>query len=83
MKHLLIFSFLFTAASSFAQTTNKGDTISFCFIKYEVPAGCKAESAYQVKCDDYSMSWIYLTPESFQTMPDQILKQMSGQLKKF
>jgi hypothetical protein len=83
MKHLLILSFLFTAASSSAQTTIKGDTVSFCFIKYEVPPGCKTESAYQVKCDDYSMSWIYLTPESFQTMPDQVLKQMSGQVKKF
>jgi hypothetical protein len=69
--------------SSVAQTPGKEDTISFCFIKYKMPAGCKATSEYQVKCDDYSMSWIYLTPQNFQTMPDQIMKQMAGQMKKF
>ena len=83
MKQLLIFSFLFITANSFAQTPGKGDTISFCFIKYKIPAECKATSEYQVKCDDYTMSWTYLTPQTAQTMPDQILKQMAGQMKKF
>jgi len=83
MKHFLICSFLFVAVSSFAQTTDKGDTISFCFIKYKIPEGCKAESAYQVKCDDYSMSWIYLTPQTFQTTPGQLIDQMGRELKKF
>ena len=83
MKQILIFLFLFTAATSFAQTPGKGDTISFCFIKYKIPAGCSAASEYQVKCDDYSMTWIYLTPQTFQTMPDQIIGQMAGQMKKF
>ena len=83
MKQLLFFLFLFTAANSFAQSPGKGDTISFCFIKYKIPTGCTATSEYQVKCDDYSMTWIYLTPQSFQTMPDQIVDQMAGQMKKF
>jgi hypothetical protein len=83
MKQILIFFFLFIVTSSFAQTPGNGDTISFCFIKYKIPAGCKAASEYQVKCDDYSMTWIYLTPQTFQTMPDQIINQMAGQMKKF
>lgn len=83
MKQFLILSFLFTATSSLAQIPGNGDTVSFCFIKYKIPAGCKAASEYQVKCDDYSMSWIYLTPQTFQTMPDQIINQMAGQMKKF
>jgi hypothetical protein len=83
MKQFLIFSFLFTVSSSFAQTPGSGDEISFCFIKYKIPAGCKATSEYQVKCDNYSMTWIYLTPQTFQTMPDQVIKQMAGQMKKF
>ena len=83
MKQFLFFSFLVMAANSFAQTPGKGDTISFCFIKYKIPVGCTASSEYQVKCDDYSMTWIYLTPQSFQTMPDQIIDQMAGQMKKF
>ena len=83
MKHFLILSFLFMTACAFAQTTDKGDTVNFCFIKYKIPAGCKAISEYQVKCDDYSMTWIYLTPQTFQSMPDQIINQMAGQMKKF
>jgi hypothetical protein len=83
MKQFFVFLFLFIATSSFAQTPGKGDTISFCFIKYKIPAGCTAASEYQVKCDDYSMTWIYLTPQTFQTMPDQIISQMAGQMKKF
>lgn len=29
------------------------------------------------------MSWIYLTPQTLETTPDQLLSQMSGLLKKF
>jgi hypothetical protein len=83
MKQFLIFLFLTIAVNSFAQNPDKGDTISFCFIKYKIPAGCKAASEFQMKCDDYSMTWIYLTPQTFQTMPDQIISQMAGQMKKF
>jgi hypothetical protein len=83
MKQFLIFAFLFITASSFGQVPDKSDTISFCFIKYKIPPGCKAASEYQVKCDDYSMTWIYLTPQTIQTTPDQMIKQMAGQMKKF
>jgi hypothetical protein len=83
MKKFLILSFLFTTATSFAQTPGNGDTISFCFTKYKIPAGCKAASEYQVTCDDYSMTWIYLNPQTFQTTPDQILNKMAGEMKKF
>jgi hypothetical protein len=69
--------------SSFGQVTDKADTVSFCFIKLKVPQGCKAGSEYQIKCDDYSMSWTYLTPQTLQTMPDQLISQMAGQMKKF
>jgi len=83
MKHILIISFLIITANSFAQNSSKGDTISFCFIKYKIPAGCKASSEYQVTCNDYTVTWIYLTPQTFQTMPDQLISQMAGQMKKF
>ena len=83
MKQFLIFLFLTMAVNSFAQNPDKGDTISFCFIKYKIPAGCKATSEYQVTCDDYSMTWIYLTPQTFHTTPDQMLSQMAEQMKKF
>jgi hypothetical protein len=83
MKHFLAFSFLLIAMSSFGQATDGADTVSFCYIKLKLPPGCKATSEYQLKCDDYSMSWIYLTPQTLQTMPDQLISQMAGQFKKF
>lgn len=83
MKQFLFFSLLFITAGSNAQTPDKGDTISFCFIKYKIPAGCKATSEYQVKCADYSMSWTYLTSQTLQTIPDQIINQLAAQTKKF
>jgi len=83
MKQFLFFSFLFIATTSSAQMPGKGDTISFCFIKYKIPAGCTSPSEYQVKCDDYSMTWMYLTPQNFQTKPDETINQMAGQMKKF
>jgi hypothetical protein len=83
MKKLLVLTLLVVTAKSYAQMAEKGDTINFCFIKYKIPAGCKAVSEYQVKCDDYSMSWIYLTPQNFQSTPDQIISQLSAQTKKF
>jgi hypothetical protein len=83
MKQILILSLLFIAASSYGQTPSQGDTVSFCFIKYKIPAECKKESEFQVKCNDYSMSWIYLNRETILTTPGQMIDQMAGQLKKF
>jgi hypothetical protein len=83
MKQFLFFSLLFIAAGSRAQTLDKGDTISFCFVKFKIPAGCKAASEYQVKCADCSMTWTYLTPQTIQTMPDQVISQLAAQAKKF
>jgi hypothetical protein len=83
MKQFLAFSFLLIAMSSFGQATANADTISFCFIKLKVPPGCIATTEYQIKCDDYSMSWAYLTPQTLQTMPDQLISQMAAQFKKF
>lgn len=83
MKHILILSLLFITATSFAQSPNKGDSIRFCFMKFKIPADFKEASEFQVICDNYSITWIYLTPQTFQTTPDQIITQMAGQMKKF
>jgi hypothetical protein len=74
--------FLFSTAA-FAQTVQQVDAVTFCSNKYEVPAGCTAESEYQVKCDNYSMIWIHMEKPMLRSMPDQIVNQMATQLKKF
>src|ERR1700681_4626444 len=83
MKKLLTSIFILFVATSVAQTPNKVDTVNFCFIKYKVPAGCTADSNSKVKCDNYTLTWIYLMPQMLQAMPDQVVNQMAGKLNKF
>jgi len=82
MKPFLLILFFFVAANAVGQT-NKRDTVTFCYIKYPVPAGCTAEPNSSVKCDGWKLSWIYLNDEMLKTVPDQLVNQMAGQLKKF
>jgi len=82
MKPFLLILFFFIAANAVGQT-NKKDTLTFCYIKYPVPAGCISEPNSSVKCDGWKLSWIYLNDEMLKTVPDQLVNQMAGQLKKF
>ncbi len=83
MRHFFIALFILVGTNSFGQTSTKIDSLTFCFIKYKVPTGCTAESEYQVKCDNYSIVWLYMNDQMLQVMPDQFVNQMAGQMKKF
>ena len=82
MKQLLVILCILLATNAVGQT-NKNDTVTFCYIKYPVPAGCKSEPLPSVQCDGWKMTWIYLTPEMLQTFPDQLVNKIAGQFKKF
>jgi len=81
-RFLTALLFLFSAAS-FGQTKKQIDSVTFCFHKYKVPAGCTALSEYQLKGDNYSIIWIYASEDMLQDMTDQFLSQMDGNMKKF
>ncbi len=83
MKSILSSILILITASAIAQTSAKSDTVKFCYIKYALPAGCSLTSGSQVKCDDYSMAWIYLSYPLLQSAPGQTIDNMSHQLKKF
>ncbi len=83
MRQFLIALLLFFSATSFGQTTKQVDTLTFCFNKYKVPTGCTAQSEYQVQCVNYTMVWLYMNEQMLQSMPDQFVNPMSGQMKKF
>jgi translation elongation factor P/translation initiation factor 5A len=80
-KLLIPLLLCFFSATGFGQTTKTIDSLSFCFTGYKVPEGCTAESAYQVSCDNYSMTWLYMTDQMFQTMPEQLVDQLTAQVK--
>jgi hypothetical protein len=83
MKSILTSIFILAAVMTIAQTPAKSDTVKFCYIKFVLPSGCAASSESQVKCDDYSMSWIYMSYPMLQSVPGQTIENMSQQLKKF
>jgi len=83
MRQFLTALFFLFSVISFGQTTKQVDSVTFCFNKYKVPTGCTAKSEYQVKCDNYSIVWLYMNEQMLQTMPDQFVNQMAGQMKKF
>ncbi|MFZ4106827.1 hypothetical protein [Flavobacterium sp.] len=75
---LLFVIILFECVNSFAQIK----TVNYAQTEIEVPKNYSAESEYEVKSDNFSAQWIYLSGEMFSNnMQLDILKQFEGQLK--
>jgi hypothetical protein len=83
MKNLLILFLLVIAGSAFGQETKQTDTLSFCGKTFKIPDGCKAESAYQLECDTFSIQWLYMNDAMLKTMPDRVVAQLEEQMKDF
>ncbi|MCX6290820.1 MAG: hypothetical protein NT126_03560 [Bacteroidetes bacterium] len=83
MKNLLIIILLTLAVHVSAQEQKQIDSLSFCKHKYLLPAGCKAESEYQLECDEYSMQWLYMNDAMLKTMPDHVVAQLQEQMRNF
>ncbi len=82
MNKTLTLLFILFTTTVFAQ--KKVDTLNFCSMKIPVPAGCKAESEYQVQCDNYTMVWLYMNEEMLKAkVPEQFIDQMKDQVKQF
>src|SRR5687768_10926969 len=82
MNKILTLLFLLFTTTLFAQT--KVDALNFCSTKFPVPVGCKAESEYQIQCDNYSMVWLYMNEEMLKTgVAEQFIDQIKDQVKQF
>ncbi len=82
MNKILTSLFLLFTTTLFAQ--NKVDVLNFCSNKFQVPVGCKAESEYQIECDNYSMVWLYMNEDMLKGgLPEQFIDQMKEQVKQF
>lgn len=56
------------------------DSLNFCSYKYKVPAGCNAESEYQISCNDYSMVWLYMNNDMLKAgVPEQFINSLKNQ----
>ena len=83
MNRFFTLLLIMTTNAVSAQKPKQIDSLSFCGNKYKAPANCKTESAYQVKCDNYSIQWLYMNDEMLKTMPDQFVSQVAARMKKF
>jgi hypothetical protein len=70
MKYILTVLFFIVSISAFGQTTKQVNLLTFASKEFKVPEDCKAQSQYQVQCDDYTMVWLYMNNEMLKTMPD-------------
>ena len=83
MKYILTILLLIGAVSANGQTTKQVDSLNFVSKEFNVPKGCKAPSAYQVQCHDFTMVWFYTTEEMLKMAPEQAVIHLSEQLKDF
>ena len=56
-------------------------TLNFCGLDLPLDSGCKPISAYEVVCDTYKVSWVYLDFKVMQLYPPQYLKQLEKEHK--
>jgi hypothetical protein len=77
---ILIYFIAFHASGQYAPGP---DSVSFCGLKYKTPEGCKAQSMYQVECNNFSMQWIYMNEAMLDTVPQKLVSQLESQMKRF
>lgn len=84
MKQLLILIIL-AAATHMAngQGAKQYDSLILLNNKYKTPIGCKAKTAYQLKCDNYTIQWFYMSDGIMKMLPDTIVSQLERQKKAF
>ena len=58
-------------------------SLHFCGERIPVPAGCQADSDYELLCDDFSIQWMYLEEDMLTFVPQQYVNQLDDRLKKF
>ena len=83
MKKILVMLVFVIANTVSGQEPKQIDSLSFCNIKYKIPAGCKAESEYQLDCDTFSIQWLYMNDAMLKTMPEHLVGQLEEQMREF
>jgi hypothetical protein len=88
MKSIFTLVLMFWAALAFAQTqapplnSAPVPTVNFCGQNIEVTAGCTSTSPYQIKCDKYDLTWMYMDYAVMKTAPEEFARQMKKEHKK-
>lgn len=86
MKRLLLqrfvfFGFLSAPVLCQGQAATPVNTVNFCGIDLTAPNTCTAESKYQVNCQGYQLTWMYLDYKMMQDFPEQFVRQIEKKHK--
>jgi hypothetical protein len=79
MKSFFTLALLFCASFAFAQTEAvppPAAKLNFCGQDIESPKECVSQSPYQVKCDKYELTWMYMDYAVMRTAPEEFAKQI-------
>jgi hypothetical protein len=81
MKKLLLLCLLAGPALAYGQAATPVNTINFCGTDFSAPTTCTPESKYQVRCQGYELTWMYLDYKMLTDFPEQFVKQIEKKHK--
>ena len=80
MRKLLILGLIAFVMNAFGQSGEKISYLDFAGNKIEVPKKCQAKSEYELMdCDGISIQWLYLDQSMQESVPRQLVDQLSTQ----
>ena len=83
MKQLLVLIILAATHIANGQAAKQYDSLILLNNKYKTPIGCTAKTSYQLKCDNYSIQWFYMSDGIMKMLPDTIVSQLERQKQAF
>ncbi|MBA3649157.1 MAG: hypothetical protein H0W62_11515 [Chitinophagales bacterium] len=79
MKQFLIFVLVAWSGSVAAQSGAVISKVRFCGTEYAVPAGCTAQSEYEVRCSSYAIQWIPTLEKASVSLSEKLIANTEQQ----
>jgi hypothetical protein len=81
LQQVLLLSFLGAPLLAVGQAATPVNTVNFCGVDLTAPTTCTSESKYQVNCQGYQLTWMYLDYKMMQDFPEQFVRQIEKKHK--
>ncbi|GAB2965473.1 hypothetical protein GCM10027048_39030 [Hymenobacter coalescens] len=75
MNKIVLLALLLIPGWAVAQAPAAQPPMNFCGVDVPVPSGCTPESGYDLRCDKYQLSWMYLNFGQLKPVVEEVLKQ--------
>lgn len=81
LQQILLFSLLSAPLLVHGQAATPVNTVNFCGMDISAPTTCTTETKYQVNCQGYQLTWMYLDYKMMQEFPEQFVRQIEKKHK--